>query len=56
MIKIGKLMLEEFTCPVCKKNFVIMNKAAYVYQKKHKKFCSWSCMRKFEKSKEETCA
>lgn len=37
-------------CPVCGKDFIIMDAGAYAYQKqvgkKHLNYCSWGCMRK----------
>lgn len=38
-------------CPVCGKNYIIMNALDWAYQKqagkKHMYFCSWGCYRKF---------
>ena len=44
-------------CPVCKKDFYVLDVGIWAYKKKNKKghnkyYCSWKCMRK-EKSDEK---
>ena len=44
------------TCPVCKKEFYVLDVGIWAYKKKNKKghnryFCSWTCMRAWEKKK-----
>lgn len=44
------------TCPVCKKDFYLLDVGIWAYKKRNPKghnryFCSWSCMRAWEKKK-----
>ena len=44
------------TCPVCKKEFYILDVGIWAYKKKNKKghnkyYCSWTCFREKEKKK-----
>lgn len=44
------------TCPICKKPYYILDTRVWVYKRKNasghqKYFCSWGCMRKWEKER-----
>ena len=45
------------TCPICGKDFIVMYPQLYTYKRKVdgslKYFCNYSCVRKFDKEKEE---
>lgn len=47
--------LKEKTCPVCGKNFIFHDYWAYkiTYGTRVESFCSWTCMRKVEKEREQ---
>lgn len=47
--------LKEKTCPICGRNYIFRDFWAYktTYGTRIESFCSWSCMRKAEKAKEE---
>lgn len=36
-------------CPCCKKEKFIVNAASYAYKVRNKYFCSWRCLREFER-------
>lgn len=52
--------MEEHVCAQCKKLMVRLSFCDYAYKKEYKSrlryFCSWSCMRAFEKETEEADA
>lgn len=43
-----KQQLKERNCAICGKRFVFRDE--WVFRKKEKIFCSWGCMRKFERT------
>lgn len=47
----------EMVCPECKKKFYCYNMGGWAYKRDdgylRKTFCSWGCMRKFDKKKEQ---
>lgn len=50
------LHLDEHKCPVCDKVFLITDVSQWVYKRidgsSPKYFCSWTCMRKYDKKME----
>ena len=46
------LAFRERRCPVCKKIFITSNEWVFkkTYGSHEKQFCSWGCLRKYEKS------
>ena len=44
--------LKENICPICGRRFIVQDVDSYVYKSKkpqRKVFCSWGCLRKYEK-------
>ena len=40
-------------CPICKKQFSMLMSCGWAYTMNEKKFCSWSCMRKYERTRKK---
>lgn len=47
-----ELKSKDRICPICKKNFSPPNVTEWAYKVPNKVFCSWTCMRKYEKTQE----
>ena len=41
-------------CAMCRKEFVVLYQDIYAYKRGARWFCSWKCLRAFEKKKEDT--
>ena len=48
-----KIILKERKCPICGKIFIIQDPKQYAYKRGYehtpKIFCSWTCLRKYDK-------
>ena len=49
-----RLLLREYTCPICKKKFIVTyNLKSWVYKISGVPLCSWKCYLQCEKNKKE---
>ena len=44
--------LTEKICPMCKRRFSIYLSCGWAYTKNDKRFCSWKCLRQYEKMRQ----
>ena len=46
-------MIDNLRCPVCKRDFYVAYPDLWAYKRSHRYFCSWGCLRRFEKGGKE---